>query len=391
MINKKMHGLGTQKSIIREIAAFGAQRKAEIGPENVLDFSIGNPNVPAPDAVKKAIAEIIENESPVAYNSYTAGNGAPETRKAIADNLNRRFHKNYSPDDVFITCGAAASLNISLQAMVDSEDDEVLVVVPFFPEYKPFIEARGAKMVVVESLDSLQLDLAKIEAAINKNTKGIIINSPNNPAGVVYTEEGIKGLAEVLNKKQKEFGTDIYLISDEPYRELVYDGTKVPFIPDFYDNTIICYSWSKSLSLPGERIGYILVPPTVTDAKDFMAAVGGSARVLGFVCAPSLMQKVVAKCIDVEPDLTVYANNRNRLYEGLTKLGYKMAKPDGAFYAFIEAPNGDVDKFCEEAKKHEMLLVPAAGFGSPTYVRLSYCVETEKIEKALKVFEELKK
>lgn len=391
MINKKMHGLGTQKSIIREIAAFGAQRKAEIGPENVLDFSIGNPNVPAPDAVKKAIAEIIENESPVAYNSYTAGNGAPETRKAIADNLNRRFHKNYSPDDVFITCGAAASLNISLQAMVDSTDDEVLVVVPFFPEYKPFIEARGAKMVVVESLESLQLDLAKIEAAINKNTKGIIINSPNNPAGVVYTEEGIKGLAEVLNKKQKEFGTDIYLISDEPYRELVYDGTKVPFIPDFYDNTIICYSWSKSLSLPGERIGYILVPPTVTDAKDFMAAVGGSARVLGFVCAPSLMQKVVAKCIDVEPDLTVYANNRNLLYEGLTKLGYKMAKPDGAFYAFIEAPNGDVDKFCEEAKKHEMLLVPAAGFGSPTYVRLSYCVETEKIEKALKVFEELKK
>ncbi len=389
MINKKMHGLGTQKSIIREIAGYGAQRKAEIGAENVLDFSIGNPNVPAPNEVKEAIADIINNESPVAYNSYTAGNGAPETRKAVADNLNKRFNKNYSADDVFMTCGAAASLNISLQAMVDSTDDEIIVVVPFFPEYKPFIEARGAKMVVVESLDSLQLDLAKIEKAINKNTKGIIINTPNNPSGVVYTEEGIKGLADVLNKKQKEFGTDIYLISDEPYRELVFEGVNVPFVPDYYDNTIICYSWSKSLSLPGERIGYILVPPTVKDNKDFYAAVGGSARVLGFVCAPSLMQKVVARCIDVDPDLTIYENNRNILYDNLTKLGYKMAKPDGAFYAFIEAPNGDVDKFVEEAKKREMLLVPAAGFGSPTYVRLSYCVETEKIEKAIKVFEEL--
>ncbi len=389
MINKKMHGLGTQKSIIREIAGYGAQRRAEIGAENVLDFSIGNPNVPAPDAVRQAIQDIIDNESPVAYNSYTAGNGAPETRKAVADNLNKRFGTDYSADDVFMTCGAAASLNISLQAMVESDKNEVIVVVPFFPEYKPFIEARGAKMVVVESLDSLQLDLEKIEKAINKNTKAIIINTPNNPSGVVYTEEGIKGLAEVLNKKQKEFGNEIYLISDEPYRELIFEGVEVPFIPNYYDNTIVCYSWSKSLSLPGERIGYILVPPTVTDNKDFYAAVAGSARVLGFVCAPSLMQKVVTKCVDVAPDLTVYENNRNLLYDNLTKLGYKMAKPDGAFYAFIEAPNGDVDKFCEEAKKHEMLLVPAAGFGSPTYVRLSYCVETEKIEKAIKVFEKL--
>ncbi len=389
MINKKMHGLGSQKSIIREIAAFAAEREAVVGKENVLNFSIGSPNVPAPKEVQEVMMDIIKNESPVAYHSYTAGNGAPSTRKAVADNLNKRFGTNYSADDVFMTCGAAASLNIALQAVVSSNDDEILVVVPFFPEYTPFIEARGAKIVVVESQDDLQLDLDKIEKAINKNTKGIIINSPNNPAGVVYHEEGIKGLADVLNKKQKELGTEIYLISDEPYRELVFDGVTVPFTAKYYDNTIICYSWSKSLSLTGERIGYVLVPPTATNNKDLYAAVAGSARILGYVCAPSLMQKVVEKCIDVPADLEVYEKNRNLLYNGLTKLGYKMAKPDGAFYAFIEAPNGDVETFLQKAKENDMLLVPAAGFGSPTYFRLAYCVETAKIEKALKVFEKL--
>lgn len=389
MINEKMVGLGTQKSVIRELAGFGAERAKVVGPENVLNFSIGNPSVPAPQEVQDAIIEMAKNWDPVKYHSYSAGNGHEGTRKAIADDLNKRFGTNYGPDNLFMTCGAAASLSITLKSLVASPDDEIIVLAPFFPEYTVWIEEQGAKMVLVDPPADMQLDIDAIEKAITKNTKALMINNPNNPSGVIYTKEEISKLVEVLEAKQKEYGHAIYIITDEPYRELVLvDDAEVAFIPKLYDNTVVCYSWSKSLSLPGERIGYILVPNTVEDEM-LMAAVAGSARALGFVCAPTMMQFVIEKCISVEPDVSVYKKNRDILYDGLTKLGYNVAKPAGAFYLFIEAPNGDAKAFSDKAKEHDMLVVPGAGFGAPSYMRLSFCVETEKCEKALPIFEKL--
>lgn len=390
MISKDMVSLGTQRSIIREIAAYGAKRKQEVDPSTVLDFSLGNPNVPAPDAVKKAILEIVENESPVAYNSYTASSGSDATKEAVVENLNKRFGTDYTKENIYMTCGAAASLTITLQSLVASEEDEIVVFAPFFPEYKFFIEARGAKMVMVDAADDFQIHPDMLDGVINKNTKAVLINSPNNPSGVVYSEETIKALAEVLKKKSEEYGHPIYIISDEPYRELVFGDVKVPFVPNYYDNTVVCYSWSKSLSLPGERIGYILVPNAVENAEELMAAVNGSGRILGFVCAPSMFQKVITKCIDVMPDNSIYEKNRDLLEENLSKFGYEFAKPDGAFYFFIKSPfEGGGQELHERAKEHDMLVVPAAGFGCPEYVRLSYCVKTEDIEKAIPIFEKL--
>lgn len=389
MISEEMVKLGTAKSVIRELAGFGAMRAKEIGAENVLDFSLGNPSVPAPKEVQDAIIDIVKNNEPRVYHSYSSGAGHDGCRNAIANNLNKRFNSDYTKDNLIMTCGAAASLNIVFKALIASPEDEIMVLAPIFPEYTVFISGQGGKTVLVPCQDDMQLNLDGIKEAINENTKAILINSPNNPSGVVYTEEEIKGLAELLKAKSKEYGHTIYLVSDEPYRELILiDGLKLPFVPDFYDNTIICYSWSKSLSLPGERIGYVLVPNSVED-KLLMAAVAGAARVLGYVCAPTLFQFVIEKCIDVEPDLTVYKTNRDLLYDGLTKLGYKVAKPAGAFYLFIEAPNGDSEDFSERAKAKDMLVVPGAAFGSKKHMRLSYCVETEKCEKALDVFAEL--
>ncbi|PKK39724.1 Biosynthetic Aromatic amino acid aminotransferase alpha [Clostridiaceae bacterium JG1575] len=390
MFNQEMIQLGTQRSVIREIFEFGNQRAAQVGRDNVFDFSIGNPNVPAPPAIKAAIEDIIERESPVAYHSYTSSAGSQSAREAIAKNLNTRYGTDYEADDLYLTCGAAASLNITLQSLIRSEEDEILTVAPFFPEYRFFVTARGGRFVVVPAdLESFQIDFEGLRQALTPHTKALIINSPNNPSGVVYSKQTYEQLAEILREKAQEYGHPIYLISDEPYRELVYGGETAHFVPNFYENTIVNYSWSKSLSLPGERIGYILIPKKLQGAKDLMAAVFGSARILGFVCAPSLFQQVIERCVDVQPDLRIYEANRNLLWNRLRQMGYRMAKPDGAFYAFIESPSGSGEEFCERAKKYDLLLVPGTGFGVPSHMRLSYCVKTETIEKCLPLFEKL--
>ncbi|MDF2948841.1 MAG: pyridoxal phosphate-dependent aminotransferase [Sedimentibacter sp.] len=389
MISKEMLRLGTAKSVIRELFSYGLQRAQEIGPENVLDFSLGNPSVPAPKIVQDTMIDIIKNNDPMVYHGYSSSQGHNGCRKAIAENLNKRFNTGYSLNDLFMTCGAAASLNIVFKALTASSDDEIVVLAPYFPEYKVFIEGQGAKMKLVPARNDMKLNLDGIKEAVNKNTKALLINSPNNPSGVVYTKEEIKKLTDYLKEKEKELGNVIYLIADEPYRELVFSGEPVPFIPHYYDDTIICYSWSKSLSLPGERIGYVLVNNKCNENEVVMAAVGGAARALGYVCAPTLFQLVIEKCVNIEPDLTVYKKNRDILYSGLIEMGYNVAKPDGAFYLFIEAPNGDPELFSEKAKAYDMLVVPGTGFGSKTHVRLSYCVDTEKCEKALPIFEKL--
>lgn len=390
MYNKDMVKLGTQRSVIRELFEWGNERAKAVGRENILDFSMGNPNVPAPAAVQDAIMNLVKNESPVFYHSYTSSAGLVSARKAIADNLNKRFDTNFTENNLYLTCGAAASLNITLKALTENPDNEVIAVAPFFPEYRFFTEAQGAKFVVLEAdLEHFQIDFEKLETLINENTKAIIINTPNNPSGVIYSEETIERLAKLLTEKSEKYGHPIFIISDEPYRELVYGGIKVPFVTKYYRNTIVNYSWSKSLSLPGERIGYILIPSEIDEFSNLYAAVAGAARILGFVCAPSLFQRVIEKCVDQMPDVTVYETNRNLLYDNLTAMGYKMAKPDGAFYAFIEAPDKDSKQFSEYAKEKNMLIVPGAGFGTPSYVRLSYCVDTETVKKSIKIFEEI--
>lgn len=389
MISQEMIKLGTQRSVIRELFAYGLQRAEVVGAENVLDFSLGNPSVPAPKEVQEAIIDIVKNKNPMVYHGYSTSQGHVGCRKAIAENLNKRFGRSYTPNDLFITCGAAASLNIVFKALTASKDDEIIVLAPYFPEYKVFVEGQGAKMKLVANRSDMKLNLDGIKEAVNENTKALLINSPNNPSGVVYSKEEIKELTDYLNEKQQKFGNPIYLISDEPYRELVFMDEPVPFIPNYYDNTIVCYSWSKSLSLPGERIGYVLVNDKCEENETVMAAVGGAARVLGYVCAPTLFQHVVERCIDVEPNLEVYKKNRDILYNGLTEMGYNVAKPDGAFYLFIEAPNGDSEGFSEKAKAQDVLVVPGTGFGTKTHLRLSYCVDTEKCEKALPIFEKL--
>ena len=389
MLSQEMIKLGTQRSVIRELFAYGLQRAEVVGPENVLDFSLGNPSVPAPKEVQEAIIDIVKNNDPMVYHGYSTSQGHAGCRKAIAGNLNKRFEREYSSNDLFITCGAAASLCITFRALTASPEDEIIVLAPYFPEYKVFIEGQGARMKLVPNRNDMKLNLEGIKKAVSKNTKALLINTPNNPSGVVYSKEEIKELSDYLGKMQEETGQTIYLISDEPYRELVFNDEPVAFIPNYYDNTIICYSWSKSLSMPGERIGYILVNDKCEDNETLMAAVGGAARALGYVCAPTLFQLVIEKCIDVEPDLEVYKKNRDILYDGLTEMGYNVAKPDGAFYLFIEAPNGNSQEFSEKAKAHDVLVVPGAGFGTDTHLRLSYCVDTEKCKKALPVFEKL--
>lgn len=391
MISKEMVRLGTERSVIRELFAYGLQRAAVVGAENVLDFSLGNPSVAPPDEVQQTILDIVNNNNPMSYHGYSASPGHNGCRTAIAGNLNKRFGTSYSLNDIFITCGAAASLNIVFRAITASADDEIIVLAPYFPEYKVFIEGQGAKMCMVASRSDMKLNLEGIKEAVCKNTKAVLINSPNNPSGVVYSEEEIKELAEFLKSKEKELGQTIYLITDEPYRELVYTEEKVPFIPNYYDDTIVCYSWSKSLSVPGERIGYVLVNNKCHENTILMAAVGGASRVLGYVCAPTLFQLVVERCVNVEPNLEVYKTNRDILYNGLKSMGYNVANPSGAFYLFIEAPNLNSEEFSEKAKAHDMLVVPGASFGSDTHIRLSYCVDTEKCKKALPIFEKLMK
>lgn len=389
MISQEMVNLGTTRSIIREIFEYAKIRAAEIGAENVLDFSIGNPSVPAPQNVQDTIIDILHNEPPRSYHSYTSAQGNPEVRKAIADNLNKRYGTSYNMENFFMTCGASAALNIVFKAVLSAATDEVIVFAPFFPEYRVFIETKGARLVVLKSDSELCIDTDILRAGINKNTKIVIINSPNNPSGVVYPKENLDMAVAVIKEKEKEYGHPIFIVADEPYRELVYNDAVVTHIPLLYDNTIICYSWSKSLSIPGERLGYVLIPDSVINHKDVYAAVAGAARSLGYVCAPSLFQRVIERCVDTQPDLTVYKTNRDILYNSLKEMGYNVAKPNGAFYMFIEAPEGDGEKFAERAKQHDVLVVPGASFGEPSYVRLSYCVETEKIKKAVEIFKKL--
>ena len=388
MISKKMLDLGTKRSVIRDIFEYGNKLAKEIGAENVLDFSLGNPSTPAPREVANTIKYMVEGLSPKDYNSYTSSAGDTDTRLAVAKNLNKRFSTDYTDKNIFMTCGASASLNIIFKAIIEP-NDEIIVNIPYFPEYKVFIEGQGGKPVFVKCSENLCLDISEIENKINENTKAILINSPNNPSGVIYPKENLSALTELLERKQNEYSHPIFLISDEPYRELVFTNEKPEFLPNLYNNTLVAYSWSKSLSLPGERIGYILVPNKVKNHEDVFAAVGGAARVLGYVCAPSMFQYVVKSCVDVEPNIGVYRTNRNILFKELLKMGYTVANPDGAFYMFIKSPNNDGADFCERAKKYHMLLVPGEGFGMKEYVRLSFCVETKKIEKSIDIFKKL--
>ena len=392
MINEQMTALGQKRSVIREIFEYAKKRGGEIGAENVYDFSIGNPSVPAPEQVNEAILRIVNEMPSVALHGYTSAQGDKGVRDTIAANLRRRFGADVQGDDLYMTCGAAASLTISLHALCNA-GDEVVIIAPFFPEYKVFAQGAGAKVVVVPSCSTTLLpDMVAFAEAITPKTKAVIINSPNNPSGVVLDEETLCALATIMRKKQAEFGTDIYLICDEPYRELIYDKkTVVPYAPNYYDNTLVCYSYSKSLSLPGERIGYIAVSPKAKANKEVYAAVCGAGRTLGYVCAPALFQRVAAECDGLTADLNVYKKNRDLLYNGLTEAGFACVYPDGAFYLFVKSPESDAYAFAEKAKKYELLLVPGDDFGCPGFVRIAYCVATETIERALPLFKKLAK
>lgn len=389
MYTESLVKLGKVRSEIREIFEYGNKRKAEIGAENVFDFSIGNPSVPAPKSVDNAIIDLVENFDSVALHGYTSAQGDGKVRETIAQYINNRFKTDITADNIYMTCGAAASLTIVMNAIMQ-KDDECIVFTPYFPEYGVFLERTGAKLVEVQSeKKTFQIDMKNFEQAITEKTKAVIINSPNNPSGVVYTVDTIEKMSSLLKKKEEEYGHPIFLITDEPYRELVYDDTEVPYIINYYDNTFVCYSYSKALSLPGERIGYIVVSPKMVDEKDAYAAVCGAGRALGYVCAPSMLQRVIEKCLDDTADISIYKKNRDLLYNALTEMGYECVYPDGAFYLFVKAMCDDSHEFCEKAKEHELLLVPADSFGTPGYVRVSYCVQTKQIEDALPAFKAL--
>lgn len=392
MLNQSVLELGKKRSVIREIFEYGNRRAAEVGRENVFDFSIGNPNVPAPDAVRDALLDILTHQDPVVTHGYTSAQGAEPNRAAIASSLNARFGTTYTADNLYLTVGAAASISICFKALTASPDDEFIIFAPFFPEYTVFIEkGAGAKCVIVPAQPAdFQIDFDAFEARINAHTKAVVVNSPNNPSGVVYSDETIARLAAILTEKSAAYGHPIYLISDEPYREIVYDNRAVPFIARQYPYTLVCYSYSKSLSLAGERIGYVIVP-NIPEFGDLYAAVCGAGRVLGYVNAPSLFQQIAARCADATADLSIYEENRRLLYDGLTSMGYSCVNPDGAFYLFPRTLEEDDVAFCERAKKYDLLLVPGTGFGAPGHMRISYCVQTETIRRALPLFEKLAK
>lgn len=391
MLNQQMAALGNNRSTIRELFEYGNRRAAVVGRENVFDFSIGNPNVPAPDAVREAILAEAAGD-PVVLHGYTSAQGAADVRKALADDLNRRFGTDYTGDSLYLTAGAAAALSCAFKAIA-CPGDEFVVLAPYFPEYLMFIE-RGADakaVIVPPSITDFQIDFDALEQVLNEHTKAVVVNSPNNPSGAVYSEQTVQQLAALLCEKEKQYGHPIYLVSDEPYREIVYNGVNVPFVPNYYDDTIVCYSYSKSLSLPGERIGYVLVPPQAADSADLYAAVCGAGRALGYVCAPSMFQRVAARCAGQTSDLSVYQTNRDLLFDGLTGMGYSCVKPAGAFYLFPQTLEPDDRAFCERAKKYDLLVVPGTDFGAPGHMRISYCVQTETIRRALPLFAELAK
>lgn len=386
-----MYELGSKKSTIRTIFEYGKERAKIVGEENVYDFSLGNPNVPTPEFVKQAVFDILNEEEPCEVHGYTVAAGDPKVRKTLADSINERFGTGFSEKNLFLTCGAAASITICFKALAE-EGDEFLTFAPYFPEYQCFVESVGCKLKVVPAnVETFQISFEKFEQMLSPHTKAVIINSPNNPSGVVYTEETIQKLARILTEKSAEYGHPIFLVSDEPYREIVYDGAEVPYVTKYYEDTLVCYSYSKSFSLAGERIGYIVVPEEVTEFSKIYAAIAGAARVLTHVNAPSLFQKVVARCAGKPSDIRIYERNRELLYEGLKEAGIFCVKPEGAFYLFPRSLEEDDRAFCEKAKSYDLLLVPGSDFGCPGHFRVSYCVRTSTIEKALPVFKKFTK
>jgi aspartate aminotransferase len=390
MINQVNMQLGKVRSCIRELFEYGKKRKAEIGAENVFDFSLGNPSVPAPQEVGETIKYLIDNMDPVYLHGYTSAQGDANVRSTIAAYINSSFGTNLNGDCIYMTCGAAASLCITLNALLN-DGDEVITFAPFFPEYNVFVAHAGGRLVPVQGKkDTFQIDIDNLKSALSDKTKAVIINSPNNPGGVVYSEQVIIELCDILRAHSAKIGAPVYLISDEPYRQLVFDeDTFVPYVMNYYDNSIVCYSYSKSLSLPGERIGYIAVNNKIADFTDVYAAVCGAGRALGYVCAPNLFQQLVAKLVDKTSDINVYKSNRDVLCGALTEYGYTVVKPDGAFYLFVKALEDDAEAFAERAKKFELLLVPGDSFGVKGYVRISYCVSPDMIKKSLPAFKAL--
>ncbi|MGN1025603.1 MAG: pyridoxal phosphate-dependent aminotransferase [Faecousia sp.] len=385
MYNPSAYALGANRSCIRELFEYGRARAAIVGPENVFDFSLGNPSIPAPPQVNEAVREILADTDPLQVHGYTSAVGDLEARAAISRDLNERYGASTAPEDFFLGCGAAPELTAVFRALA-VPGGELLVQAPYFPEYLPF--AREAGLIfrpIPADVPDFQIRLPALEAMLTPATQAVLVNSPNNPSGVVYTRQTLTALGRLLERKSREYGHPIYIISDEPYRELSY-GAEVPFLPLIYPNTVVCYSYSKSLSLPGERIGYIYVPRQASDSRELYAAIAGAARSMGHVCAPSLWQKVIARCVRLRPDLNAYDRNRRKLYEGLTAMGYETARPDGAFYLFVKAPGGDAEAFSERAKKHDLLVVPGDGFGCPGYFRLCYAVSYDTICRSLPVF-----
>lgn len=389
MIADKMKALVKNSSAIRAMFEEGKIMAAKYGAENVYDFSLGNPNVPAPVQVKEAIIEEAEKEDPIVLHGYMSNAGYEDVRQAVAESINKKFDTAFSAKNIIMTVGAAGGLNVILKTLLNP-GDEVIAIAPYFGEYNSYVSNFDGKLVVVSpNTETFQPNLTELEEKLTARTKAVIVNSPNNPTGVIYSEETIQAMAEILRKKQKEFGTDIYLISDEPYRELAYDGAEVPYLTKYYENAIIGYSFSKSLSLPGERIGYLVIPDEAADSEDVISAAGTATRILGYVNAPSLMQKAVAKCLDAQADVLYYDRNREDLYNGLKEMGFECIKPQGAFYLFMKSPVADEKVFCEAAKKQHILIVPGSSFACPGYVRIAYCVAHETIINSMPGFKAL--
>ena len=389
MIQQTMYDLGAHRSCIRELFEYGRMRAAQVGAENVFDFSLGNPSIPAPEQVSMTIAQLVAQTEPTALHGYTPAVGDAEARRSIAEDLNRRYDAGVRPEDLFLGCGAAPELVSVIRALA-VPGAEFIAIAPYFPEYKPFVTGCGGIFRSIPAqIPDFGIDLAALESAITPHTQAVIVNSPNNPSGAVYRQETLERLADLLTRKSREVGHPIYIIADEPYRELVYGGIQVPFLPKLYPDTVVCYSYSKSLSLPGERIGYVYVPRQAQEHDALYAAICGAARVSGHVCAPSLWQKVIAQCAHLRPDLAQYDHNRRLLWQGLTAMGYETARPDGAFYLFVKAPNGSAKAFSELAKKQDVLVVPGDDFGCPEYFRLCYCVSADCIKRSLPRFQAL--
>lgn len=390
MVNPTYEKLGSAPSMIRELFAYGLRRSAEVGPEHVYDYSLGNPSIPAPQPVQQALLDVLHDTDPIQVHGYSMAGGFDGTRRAVAEDLTRRFGMTIRPEELFFTCGAAAALISVIRALTVSPDSEFVAIAPYFPEYLPFVESNGGKLVSIPAdLDTFQISLDILEAHLTSHTQAVLVNSPNNPTGVVYSRQTLEGLAELLRRKSTQFGHPIYLIADEPYRELVYDGVEVPFLPTIYPNTLVCYSYSKSLSLPGERLGYVLVPKQVTDADAVYAAAAGAGRSQGYVNAPSLFQQAVSRCCDMTADIGIYEKNGALLTESLREMGYHVVQPDGAFYLFPRSLEPDDMAFSERAKEFDLLLVPGSGFGAPGHFRIAYCVRPEMIQRALPRFRAL--